>query len=881
MDADFVFNPQKNEQLFVSLESCLIDSGELSPPKIKFIHDFADYFGDPANYQTQKANFENANVFAKIVNMLTFAKPPLLSDLLRLIMVYSRAEVNHRSVTKINGISMVLKSMQKFPTDFEVQEQGCRALINIGTTDKNRKVIAKEGGVEVVLDCLKVGTSSVTLCTAACWCLRNISVDDGNRKLIVQQNGLDLIVKAMRAFPTNLQLQTQACWALENIAIKDDTREPISSSGALVSLLYAMRVFPNDKKLQEACCWALSSLVSNSKAREIIRKESGVELLMAASKNFPNVETIQKYVADSISAISDASTESEDEDNVPSTPTEVKPSPQNLTIIRKGFLTKQGGRIKTWKKRWFVLDSSKLTYYKETQETHPLGTINLQKCEGVLEDTTTKKFCFMVVTNPRTYKILAPSRHEMAEWIVSIKNVIQELTSSNRPRSIDGTAFMKMEDKEKSKLLSPENFAQYMQGGQPKSADSGPISSLFSFTDIVPEERTPAYELEAVILSQVGNAIEKSPLADKIYAFENPDLLISIIARQITDEIKQNRLEDTYTKNIRGEKTEYVDALKVDKIVQQILDDHIQKILNDKNLLDGFRKVAKPYRSQVWGEQGIRKTMEDRHIAYPHINELIGDKKKEHIYSIYGIYDGHGGTRAADYICTHLHLNLMVELLNPSEEARQQVEMEEGVQLTPEEKEDTIFQYSIKKSFIKTNENFFESLSRQGLADACGSTAVLSIIRDKTIYVCWAGDSEAAMFYKDGRVAVLCRAHKATSESEKQRIEELGGFIQEVNGVQRLNGVLAVTRSFGDARFKRFVTSEPEIVRHTLEGKEDFLVLACDGLWDVMTPKDVGEFVTQYRNEKKSDDGLAEALAKRALELKSGDNISLIVVHFN
>ena len=109
----------------------------------------------------------------------------------------------------------------------------------------------------------------------------------------------------------------------------------------------------------------------------------------------------------------------------------------------------------------------------------------------------------------------------------------------------------------------------------------------------------------------------------------------------------------------------------------------------------------------------------------------------------------------------------------------------------------------------------------------------------------------------------------------------MGGFIQEVNGVPRLNGVLAVTRSFGDARFKRFVVPEPEILKHPLVGKEDFMILACDGLWDVMTPRDVGEFVRNFRTQKKTTEGVAQALAQEALDLKSGDNVSVVAVFFN
>jgi serine/threonine protein phosphatase PrpC len=82
-------------------------------------------------------------------------------------------------------------------------------------------------------------------------------------------------------------------------------------------------------------------------------------------------------------------------------------------------------------------------------------------------------------------------------------------------------------------------------------------------------------------------------------------------------------------------------------------------------------------------------------------------------------------------------------------------------------------------------------------------------------------------------------------------------------------------------RFKRFVVPDPEILKHTLTGKEDFMILACDGLWDVMSAKDAGEFVRNYRTQKKTTDGVAQALALEALELKSGDNVSVVVVFFN
>jgi len=71
-----------------------------------------------------------------------------------------------------------------------------------------------------------------------------------------------------------------------------------------------------------------------------------------------------------------------------------------------------------------------------------LGTIALNNCEGLLEGPEgNKKNLFMIVTKPRTYKIVASSRHEMAEWMVSIKGVIDTLSTQARPRSIEGFFF--------------------------------------------------------------------------------------------------------------------------------------------------------------------------------------------------------------------------------------------------------------------------------------------------------------------------------------------------------------------------------------------------------------------------------------------------------
>ncbi|CAG4988496.1 unnamed protein product [Parnassius apollo] len=58
-------------------------------------------------------------------------------------------------------------------------------------------------------------------------------------------------------------------------------------------------------------------------------------------------------------------------------------------------------------------------------------------------------------------------------------------------------------------------------------------------------------------------------------------------------------------------------------------------------------------------------------------------------------------------------------------------------------------------------------------------------------------------------------------------------------GTWRVNGQLAVSRAIGDANYKPYVTAQPEIALVELDGDEDFIVVACDGLWDFVTEDEV------------------------------------------
>ena len=113
--------------------------------------------------------------------------------------------------------------------------------------------------------------------------------------------------------------------------------------------------------------------------------------------------------------------------------------------------------------------------------------------------------------------------------------------------------------------------------------------------------------------------------------------------------------------------------------------------------------------------------------------------------------------------------------------------------------------------------------------------------------------------------------------SEKQRIVQAGGFVAHW-GVWRVNGILATSRALGDLMLKekKVLTAEPEFVQVDLKQvKARFVILASDGLWDVFTNEQAVQFVREHFHEK---DYGAASLVKKAIDLESLDNITVIII---
>ncbi|KAL5211813.1 hypothetical protein ABZP36_022660 [Zizania latifolia] len=241
--------------------------------------------------------------------------------------------------------------------------------------------------------------------------------------------------------------------------------------------------------------------------------------------------------------------------------------------------------------------------------------------------------------------------------------------------------------------------------------------------------------------------------------------------------------------------------------------------------------------------RGKRATMEDFYDVK--LTEIDGQA-----VSLFGVFDGHGGSRAAEYLKENLFENLMKH---------------------PEFLTDT--KLAISETYQKTDADFLESESNAFRDD--GSTASTAVLVGGHLYVANVGDSRAVIS-KAGKAMALSEDHKPNRSDERKRIENAGGVVIWA-GTWRVGGVLAMSRAFGNRLLKPFVVAEPEIQEEPVNGDLECLVLASDGLWDVVENE---EAVSLAKTED-----LPESAARKLTEIAysrgSADNITCIVVQFH
>jgi len=255
-----------------------------------------------------------------------------------------------------------------------------------------------------------------------------------------------------------------------------------------------------------------------------------------------------------------------------------------------------------------------------------------------------------------------------------------------------------------------------------------------------------------------------------------------------------------------------------------------------------------------WSETtGRRTSMEDTFA----IRGALGGQNN---WDLFAVFDGHGGKQGSEF-ATWVFPELLRILI-------QQHNFE------PER--------AIKKAFEETNKRFQEYVKSHPAARHAGTTGQVSLIVDNTIYLANVGDSRAVLGKRetdaDGHQKLhgirLSHDHKPYDPEEEDRIRGLNGYV--MGEVGRVNGQLAVSRSIGDFYMQPFVTCEPFVNQVEITDQDEFLILACDGVWDVLSDQEAVEIVARANGDPAR---ASTRLRDAAYLLGSDDNISVIVVN--
>lgn len=249
------------------------------------------------------------------------------------------------------------------------------------------------------------------------------------------------------------------------------------------------------------------------------------------------------------------------------------------------------------------------------------------------------------------------------------------------------------------------------------------------------------------------------------------------------------------------------------------------------------------------GKIGRRDTMEDEHVTVIFDNGI----------NLYGVFDGHGGTNTAVFLREELPKELYKALITSR------------INLNDKE--------AVKIAIVNTYANLDAQIFKKG-GDS-GSTAVVILQIYNTLYFINLGDSRAILV-QEGKVVHATIDQKPKDEID--RITAAGGVV--IFG--RVAGVLAVARAFGDNDLKidengkylgpnAPVSSVPVITTFDMNPNTTYIaLLACDGLWDVMTNEEVAEQLPPVGQLT----SVCKNLIDEAIEKGSRDNISVMITVF-
>ena len=256
------------------------------------------------------------------------------------------------------------------------------------------------------------------------------------------------------------------------------------------------------------------------------------------------------------------------------------------------------------------------------------------------------------------------------------------------------------------------------------------------------------------------------------------------------------------------------------------------------------------------------------------------------------VFDGHGGGDVSMYLKQHLYHLFLLHL--------EQKHWEESDSDVEDIRSKTPSIPAYMAALRQALHSVVTEVIRHSELNFVGSTAVAVVLHEnpggfRTLISANVGDSRAILS-RNGKAIELTKDHKPTAEGERKRILQAGGRIfLDDTGVHRVMN-LSLSRAIGDGFSKPIVSPEPDIRRFRVEeGGDEFILLASDGLWDVMTTQDAVDFVTarlekskasaqrltteeRAKKLKEARRSMADVIVQEAMRRGSADNTSVVCV---
>ncbi|CAH2054061.1 unnamed protein product [Thlaspi arvense] len=277
---------------------------------------------------------------------------------------------------------------------------------------------------------------------------------------------------------------------------------------------------------------------------------------------------------------------------------------------------------------------------------------------------------------------------------------------------------------------------------------------------------------------------------------------------------------------------------------------------------------------------GRRRDMEDAVSIHPSLLQ----KNSENLH-FYGVFDGHGCSHVAGKCRERLH-----EIVKQEAEAMAADEWKEMMAKSFQKMDKEVSQRDcnvVTNGASRSGKSSCRCELQSPQCDAVGSTAVVSVVTPEKIIVSNCGDSRAVLC-RNGVAIPLSSDHKPDRPDELIRIQQAGGRVIYWDGA-RVLGVLAMSRAIGDNYLKPYVIPDPEVTVTDRTDDDECLILASDGLWDVVPNETACGVARMCLRGAVADGGDSDTahnacsdaallLTKLALARQSSDNVSVVVV---